>query len=158
MAKEILGRGRKGSREKGNQGVGDSRYINILQHFSMFSITLSYFLFYFYPRHLPTPTTNTHTTSIHYPRHLATLSYNLVISRRSCAGKATKKCTWPSCRRCRSFVRSLSPCDEGKKNLPKCVCCTFSVNYVHWQFYQVPLLLCPISVVRNSPWHTQKST
>ena len=28
--------------------------------FFVFSITLSYFLYYFYPRHLPTPTTNTH--------------------------------------------------------------------------------------------------
>ena len=149
VAKEISGRGRRGSREMGNQGVGDSRCINILQLFSMFfSITLSYFPYYFYPRHLPTPTTSTH-----YPGHLVTLSYTLVISR--CAETATKRCTWPACPCRRSFVRSLSPCNDGKK-IYQNVCCTFSVYYEHWQFYQVPLLLCQNSVVRNSPWHKTK--
>ena len=34
MSKEISGRGRRRSRgEKGNQGVGDFRFINILQFF-----------------------------------------------------------------------------------------------------------------------------
>ena len=66
MAKEISERGRRRSREKGNQGVGDFRFINILQRFSFlffffFSITalLCHFLnTFFYPRHLPTPMTS----------------------------------------------------------------------------------------------------
>ena len=50
-------------KENGNQGVGDFRFINILQLFSIYSFFFSYFtlslFFYtfFYPRHLPTPTT-----------------------------------------------------------------------------------------------------
>ena len=59
VAKEILGRGRKGSREKGNQGVRDSRYINILQHFSMF---FNYFIIFSI---LFLPTTFTHTHDQH---------------------------------------------------------------------------------------------
>ena len=59
------GRGRRRSRdEKGNQGVRDFRFTNILQLFSIyffFSITLLYHFFSipFYPRHLPTPTPTT---------------------------------------------------------------------------------------------------
>ena len=51
-------------KENGNQGVGDFRFINILQLFSIYSFFFSYFtlslFFYtfFYPRHLPTPTTD----------------------------------------------------------------------------------------------------
>ena len=63
------GRGRRSRDEKGNQGVGDIRFTNILQLFSIyffFSITLLYhFTILFYPRHLPTPTS---TTSTHDPR------------------------------------------------------------------------------------------
>ena len=65
------GRGRRRSRdEKVNLGVGDFRFTNILQIFPFFSITSLYhfFLYSFYPRHLPTPTPSTHD-----PRHLATL-------------------------------------------------------------------------------------
>ena len=67
VAWEISGRGWRRSRdEKGNQGVGDFRFINILQFCSIyffFSITLSFFFlyFFFYPRHLPTPTTFSYT-------------------------------------------------------------------------------------------------
>ena len=67
VAKEISGRRRGRSRdEKGNQGVGDFRFINILQLFSIyffFSITFQSFfsiLFFthdIYP-HPPTPTTH----------------------------------------------------------------------------------------------------
>ena len=70
------GRGRRRSRdEKGNQGVRDFRFTNILQLFSIyvfFSITLFYhfLLDFFYPRHLPTLTT-------HDPRHLATFFASL---------------------------------------------------------------------------------
>ena len=85
VAKEISGRGQRRSRdEKGNQGVGDFRFINILQFFSIyffFPITLLYhffFLYFFCPRHLPTPTPTTHDLyplpTIHDPRHLATLA------------------------------------------------------------------------------------
>ena len=73
VSKEISGRGRRRSRGlKGNQGVGDFRSINILQFFSIYYYYYYYyylfiiFPYFFYPRHLPTPTT-------HDPRHLATL-------------------------------------------------------------------------------------
>ena len=70
------GRGRRSRDEKGNQGVGDIRFTNILQLFSIyffFSITLLYHFFsiLFYPRHLPTPTP-TPTTLTHDPRPLPT--------------------------------------------------------------------------------------
>ena len=79
LYKETSGRGRRRSREKGNQEVGDFRFINILQLFSIFfSITLLYYFFlhFIYPRHLPTSTirTGTHTTSTHYQRP-TTFSY-----------------------------------------------------------------------------------
>ena len=67
------GRGRRSRVEKGNQGVGDIRFTNILQLFSIyFFLQLLYLitlLYFFYPRHLPTPTPTTHD-----PRHLATLT------------------------------------------------------------------------------------
>ena len=82
MAKKISGRGRRRSRnEKGNQGVGNFRFINIVQIFSIyccFFYFVIFFLYLFYPRHLPTPTPTTHdprpTTSTHYPRP-TTFSY-----------------------------------------------------------------------------------
>ena len=57
------GRGRRSRDEKGNQGVGDIRFTNILQLFSIyffFSITLLYYTF------LPTTFTRTHTHDL-YP-------------------------------------------------------------------------------------------
>ena len=67
------GRGRRRSRDaKGNQEVGDFRFTNILELFSIyffFSITLLYHFFYtflthdIYPHPHPRPTTSTH-----YPR------------------------------------------------------------------------------------------
>ena len=74
------GRGRRSRDEKGNQGVEDIRFTNILQLFSIdffFSITLLYhfFLYFFYPRpttHDPRPTTHdprpTTSTQDLYPR------------------------------------------------------------------------------------------
>ena len=58
---------------KGNQGVGDIRFTNILQLFSIYFFFqllyfITFFLYFFYPRHLPTPTT-------HEPQHLATLLF-----------------------------------------------------------------------------------
>ena len=80
--KEISGRGRRRSYdEKGNHGVGDLRFINILQFFSIyfvFSITSYYIIFSIL--FLPTTFTHTHTHDsrplpITYdPRHLATLA------------------------------------------------------------------------------------
>ena len=67
-------RGRRRSRdEKGNQGVRDFRFINILQLFSIyFFFELLYFItFFFYAFFLPTKFTHTHT---HYPRP-TTFSY-----------------------------------------------------------------------------------
>ena len=80
VAKEISARGRRRSRdEKGNKGVGDFRFINILQLFSIyffFSISLLYLFFNTF--FLPTPTTHDPaprpTTSTHYPRP-STFSY-----------------------------------------------------------------------------------
>ena len=63
VAKEKSGRWQRRSREKGNQGVGDFRFVNFTICFSFFvSISLLYhfFLFFFYPRHSPTPTPTTH--------------------------------------------------------------------------------------------------
>ena len=69
-------RGRRRSRdEKGNQGVGDFRFKNLLQFFStyFFSVQLLYlitfFLYFFYSQHLPKPSPTTHT---HDPRPLPT--------------------------------------------------------------------------------------
>ena len=79
MAKEKSGRRQRRSREKGNQGVGDFRFINFTICFSFsVSITLLYhFFFYtfFYPRHSSTPTTHDPRPlpTTHDPRHLATL-------------------------------------------------------------------------------------
>ena len=77
VAKEILGRARRSSRdEKGKQGVGDVRFINILQVFSIyffFSITLLYHIFLIF--FLSTTFTHTHDprpTTLD-PRHLAAL-------------------------------------------------------------------------------------
>ena len=67
--KSSLARGRRSSREKGNnQGVENFRFINILKlFFYIFSITL---LYLFIPiRFLPTTFTHTHT---HDPRPLPT--------------------------------------------------------------------------------------
>ena len=66
------GRGRRSRDEKGNQGVGDIRFTNILQLFSIyffFSITLLYHFFSIL--FLPTTFTHTHT---HGPRP-TTFSY-----------------------------------------------------------------------------------
>ena len=74
-----LGGRRRSHDKKGNQEIGGFRFTNILELFSIyffFLITLLYhfFLYFFYPRHLPTPTP---TTSTHYPRP-TTFSYTRV--------------------------------------------------------------------------------
>ena len=77
VAKEISGKGRRRSGdEKGNQGVGDFRFINILQISSIYYYYFCYHLFSIL--FLPTTFTHTHThthdshprptTSTHYPR------------------------------------------------------------------------------------------
>ena len=80
VAKEKSGRGQRRCREKGNQGVGDFRFINFTICFSFFvSITLLYHFFSIF--FLPTTFTYTHThthdprplPTTHDPRHLATL-------------------------------------------------------------------------------------
>ena len=69
VAKEISGRGRRRSGdEKGNQGVGDFRFINILQ---IFSIYYYYFLSFFSILVLPTPAHDPRPlATTHDPRHL----------------------------------------------------------------------------------------
>ena len=79
VAKELSGRGRTRSSEKGNQGVGDVRFINILQLnffylFFLIALLHHFFPYLFYPRNLPTPTT-------HAPRHLATLVSSHLLSK-----------------------------------------------------------------------------
>ena len=89
VAKEISGRGRrKSGDEKGNQGFGDFRFINILQIFSyiIIIIFLSFFSILFlpttfthtdthdsHPRPLPTTHDPRPLPTTHDPRHLATL-------------------------------------------------------------------------------------
>ena len=73
VAKEISGRGRRRSRdEKGNQGVGDLRFINISQLFSTY-FCFNYFILYHFFLFFSLLTTFTHTHT-HDPRHLATLA------------------------------------------------------------------------------------
>ena len=80
------GRARRSRDEKGNQGVGDIRsqiFYNFFLFISFFQLLyfITFFLYFFYPRHLPTPTptpkTLTHDPrplpTTHDPRHLATL-------------------------------------------------------------------------------------
>ena len=65
VAQEISGRGRgRGRDEKGNQGVGDFRFINILQ-----LVSICFFFFYTFFTHdiYPHPHSRP-TTSTHYPR------------------------------------------------------------------------------------------
>ena len=77
----------RGRRSRDDQGVGDIRFTNILQLFSIyffFSITLLYHFFSIL--FLPTTFTHTHTyththdppplSTTHDPRHLATLVTN----------------------------------------------------------------------------------
>ena len=61
------GRGRRNRNEKDNQGVGDIRFINIFTTFFYLFLFFNYtiFLYFFYPRHLTTPTPTTHDL---YPR------------------------------------------------------------------------------------------
>ena len=66
MANEISGRGRRSRDEKGNQGVEDFRFINILLFFSIYDY---YFLSFFSITFLPGTFNYPHP----HPRHLATL-------------------------------------------------------------------------------------
>ena len=71
VAKEISGRGRRrSSDEKGNQGVGDFPFINILQFFSLYYYYYFFIIFFYtffthdiYPHPHPRPIFSTH-----YPR------------------------------------------------------------------------------------------
>ena len=81
VAKEIPGRGRTRSCEKGNQGVGDFRFINTLQLNFFYCFFFNYFtLSFFSIPFLPTKFTHTHhpqpQPTTHDPRHLATLLNN----------------------------------------------------------------------------------
>ena len=69
MAEVISGRGRRRSRdEKGNQGVGDLRFMNILQLFSFyFFFQLLYVIIFFSILFLPTTFTQA-TPTTHDPR------------------------------------------------------------------------------------------
>ena len=49
-----------------------------ISFFQLLYVT-TFFLYFFYPRHLPTPTTHDPRPTTHDPRHLATLNYNSFI-------------------------------------------------------------------------------
>ena len=107
VAKEISGRGQTRSRdEKGNQGVGDFRFINILQLVSIYFFFSIILLCHFFSiRFLPTTFTHTHThdprptptthdlyplPTTHDPRHLVTLVWHLW-----CSGQGVAcTCRW----------------------------------------------------------------
>ena len=118
VAKEISGRGRRRSRdEKGNQGVGDLRFINISQLFStyfFFSITSYYIIFSIL--FLPTTFTHTHTHdprplhTTYDPRHLATLAKPNQVAR---ARRASKCNLWFL----KKFIRVLIYPKLHEKNL-----------------------------------------
>ena len=84
------GRGRRRSRdEKGTQGVGDFRFINILQLFSFTLITL---LYNFFLSYFQVPTTFTHTrTHEPHPRP-TTFSYTLKIANLSASSPVFSSC------------------------------------------------------------------
>ena len=90
VANEISARGRRSRDKKGNQGVEDFRFINILLFFLVIIIIffLSFFSITFlpgtfnYPHPHPRPTTSTH-----YPRP-TTFSYTLYRDRISSFGRA----------------------------------------------------------------------
>ena len=75
VAKEKSGRRQRRSREKGNQGVGDFRYINFTIFF-LFLFQLLYFIIFFSILFSLTTFTHTHDPrplpTTHNPRHLAT--------------------------------------------------------------------------------------
>ena len=78
VAKEKSGKRQRRSREKGNQGVGDFRFINFTSCFSFF-VLITFLLYHFFSiLFLPTTFTHTHThdprplPTTHNPRHLAT--------------------------------------------------------------------------------------
>ena len=76
VAKEISGRRRRRiGDEIGNQGVGDFRFRNILQIFSIYYYFFLIIFFYTFFTHeiYPHPCTSTPTTHTHDPRLLATL-------------------------------------------------------------------------------------
>ena len=89
VAKKIPWRGLRRSRdEKGNQGVRDFRFSNILQLFSIYFFQLLYFIIFFsilfFTHDIYTHPTHTHThthdprplPTTHDSRHLATLPRN----------------------------------------------------------------------------------
>ena len=100
VAKEVSGRGRRRSRrdEKGNQGVGDFRFINILQFFSIYYyyfiiFSILFFIHDIYPHLAHTHTRDPHsrpTTSAHYPRPTTSPHYPRYYNRDECVG------TWDS--------------------------------------------------------------
>ena len=118
VAQEKSGRGRRGSREKGNQGVGDFRFVNILQLFLFIFIiillfffnyfTLSFFLYFFLPTTFnQTYARSTHShdqprpLTMHSPRHLATLPSDNFLSKNSAQ---IQNLTCWHCRGVKSFI------------------------------------------------------
>ena len=141
VAKEISGRGRRRSRdEKGNQGVGDLRFINISQLFStyfFFSITSYYIIFSIL--FLPTTFTHTHTHdprplhTTYDPRHLATLAKPNQVAR---ASRASKCNLW--------FLKNLYECWF----IPNC---TRKILWIHAKIWLFPLY---VSLLVTAPYCT----
>ena len=134
VAKEISGRGRRRSRdEKGNQGVGDLRFINISQLFSTYFFfqllhTISFFLFFFYPRHLPTPTPTTHDL------------YPLLSNKAARARRASKCNLW--------FLKNLYECWF----IPNC---TRKILWIHAKIWLFPFY---VSLLVAAPYCSLQMT
>ena len=145
VAKEISGRGRRRSRdEKGNQGVGDLRFINISQLFStyfFFNYFILYHFFYsffthdIYPHPHPRPTTSTHVT--YDPRHLATLAKPNQVAR---ASRASKCNLW--------FLKNLYECWF----IPNC---TRKILWIHAKIWLFPLY---VSLLVTAPYCSLQMT
>ena len=145
VAKEISGRGRRRSRdEKGNQGVGDLRFINILQLFHIFFFnyfTLSFFSILF----LPTTFTHTHTHThdprplhtTYDPRHLATLAKPNQVAR---ASRASKCNLW--------FLKNLYECWFIRN-------CTRKILWIHAKIWLFPLY---VSLLVTAPYCSLQMT
>ena len=145
VAKEISGRGRRRNRdEKGNQGVGDLRFINISQLFStyfFFSITSYYIIFSIL--FLPTTFTHTHTHdprplhTTYDPQHLATLAKPNQVAR---ASRASKCNLW--------FLKNLYECWF----IPNC---TRKILWIHAKIWLFPLYM---SLLVTAPYCSLQMT
>ena len=144
VAKDISGRGRRRSREeKGNQGVGDLRFINISQLFSTYFFSITSYYIIFSILFLPTTFTHTHTHdprplhTTYDPRHLATLAKPNQVAR---ASRASKCNLW--------FLKNLYECWF----IPNC---TRKILWIHAKIWLFPLY---VSLLVTAPYCSLQMT